>query len=131
MHGLIDIRLVERLAVDVDHAVVKVDVHGLSLRCDNALDDGFLHERLLAQDDDVPLLRMIEQVGDDDLVALLERRHHGVADDIDHAHCKHKQQHAEHQREDDALDPIVYFGAALGAARILAVHFQNLGVKNS
>lgn len=74
---------------------------------------------------------MIEQVGDDDLVILFERRHHGVTDDIDHAHRKHKQQHAEHQRKDDALDPIVYFGAALGAALILAVHFQNLGVKIS
>ena len=124
MHGRVHIRLIERLAVDIDDAVVKVNVHGLSLGRNDALDDGLIHERLLAQHNDVPLLGMIKQVGDDDLVILLKRRHHGVSDNVDHARAKHKQQHAEHQCKDDALDPVIHFGAGIGAAGIFAVHFS-------
>ena len=111
MRRLVDIGLIERLAVHVHDARVKVNVHDLVFRGNDALDDRLIHKRLLAQHDNVALLRRKEQIGNDHLVVLLQRRVHGGADDIHHPRHEHEQKHAEDQRRNDALDPVIHFAA--------------------
>ena len=92
------IALVERFAVYIDDAEIKINVHGLSAGCNDALDDRAVQLRLLRRvnDDDVALPdRPVEEVAFQNQIVVVEQR--GIHRASLYAH-KPEQEH-KYQRD--------------------------------
>ena len=92
------VALVKRFAVYIDDAEIKINVHGLSAGCNDALDDRAVQLRLLRRvnDDDVALPdRPVEEVAFQNQIVVVEQR--GIHRASLYAH-KPEQEH-KYQRD--------------------------------
>ena len=75
---IVDVVLVQKLAIHIDLAQVKVDIHGLPRGGDDAFDDGVRVKGVLARDNDVAdlIVAAEQRVDDEKPVAVLQCRDH-------------------------------------------------------
>ena len=110
MGGLPDIGLAQHLAVHLDNAGVKVDVHGLALHGDDPLDDGLAILKLrLGRDDHVPLLVTAAEVAvyHQKQIPVLKGIPHGPSGDAHHPGGKGEQQHRRQHGAHQGLGPFI------------------------
>ena len=84
-----DVWLVKKNTVNEDLACVKVDQNGLSLGCDHSLDQGHLVAVVdKVEDNHVALLWLIEKIGGEQKLLILQSVFHRAAVDLTESHTK-------------------------------------------
>ena len=121
---VVDVGFVEDLAVDDDIARVIVDVDDLALGRDDALDDVLVVCVLLRDDDDVAVVGIgVLHLGQEDPVAGVERRLHGLAHDTGEPVEEREQDGGHDGGHHEDADELIGELEALAAGRLLDDRF--------